>query len=272
MAYADLGDVRLFYTDDGSAHEGVPLLLVHGWGADSHEWSWHIPQLSAGRRVIAPDLRGHGYSSASAAGYRPRDMAGDLVRLLDHLGVEEVIPVGHSMGAQIASILAVEHPSRVPALVCVEPGYGLDGAMAAAVPRLAEALHGEQAGATALWMDEWSYTPASPPVLRQWHARRLQAMRPHVLAAAFAGMFTDPDQIGVRPAADEYLSRRDRPVLSFWCEPGRAAWEQGLFKHPASTAVCWPGSGHRLHEERPAEFLLVVNDWLAQLDLAPLDQ
>jgi pimeloyl-ACP methyl ester carboxylesterase len=290
MAFADLEGVRLFYTDDGPSGEGTPLLLVHGWGADGHEWSWHLPQLSADYRVIAPDLRGHGYSSVPASGFHPRDMAGDLLRLLDRLGIDQAIAIGHSMGAQIVSILAVEHPSRVRALVCVEPGYGFDGPVAAALPEMARRLGEEDkhpdtgaadtgtpdtgtadtgtadTGAVAVQMDAWSYTPASPPALRQWHARRLQAMRPHVLAESFAAMFTGPDQFGVRPAADAYLARRECPVLSFWADPARSAWEQGLFKHPASTAVAWPGSGHRLHEERPAEFLLVVAQWLAKLD------
>jgi pimeloyl-ACP methyl ester carboxylesterase len=271
MAFAELENLRLFYTDDRPAEpataQNVPLLLVHGWGADSHEWAWHLPQLSAGRRVIAADLRGHGYSSAPESGFHPRDMAADLVRLLDHLGIESVIPIGHSMGAQIVSILAVEHPARVPALVCVEPGYGITAAVAGAFPQMVRALHGAHANEAAVKIDEWSYTPATPPLIRLWHARRLLAMRPHVLADSFAGMFTDPDQIGVRPAADEYLARRACPVLSLWADPAQAAWEQGLFKHPASTAISWPGSGHRLHEERPAEFLLVVTNWLDKLDL-----
>ncbi|HEU5158869.1 MAG TPA: alpha/beta hydrolase [Streptosporangiaceae bacterium] len=266
MAFADLGDVRLFYTDDDPSGTATPLLLVHGWGADGHEWSWHIPQLSADRRVIAPDLRGHGYSSAPASGFHPRDMTEDLLRLLDRLGIDEVIAIGHSMGAQIVSILAVEHPARVRALVCVEPGYGFDGAVAAGLPEMARRLEEGDTGAVAVWMDEWSYTPASPPMLRHWHARRLLAMRPHVLAESFAAMFTGPDQIGVRPATDAYLARRACPVLSLWSDPDRGAWEQELFKDPASAAIAWPGSGHRPHEERPAEFLLVVARWLAKLE------
>jgi pimeloyl-ACP methyl ester carboxylesterase len=266
MAFADLEGVRLFYTDDGPSGAATPLLLVHGWGADGHEWSWHIQELSAERRVITPDLRGHGYSSAPAAGFHPRDMSADLLRLLDHLGIDAVIAIGHSMGAQVVSILAVEHPSRVRALVCVEPGYGFDGTVAAALPEMARQLEEGDAGAVAVRMDEWSYTPASPPMLRNWHARRLLAMRPHVLAEAFAAMFTGPDQFGVRPAADAYLARRTCPVLSFWGDPAQSAWEQGLFKDPASTAVAWPGSGHRPHEERPAEFVLVVTQWLTKLD------
>jgi pimeloyl-ACP methyl ester carboxylesterase len=268
MAFADLEGVRLFYTDDGPSGAATPLLLVHGWGADGHEWSWHLQGLSADRRVITPDLRGHGYSSAPATGFHPREMAGDLLRLLDRLGIDAVVAVGHSMGAQVVSVLAVEHPARVRALICVEPGYGFDGAVAAALPemarRLAEPDAGD-AGAVAVMMDEWSYTPASPPMLRSWHARRLLAMRPHVLAEAFAAMFTGPGQFGVRPAADAYLARRTCPVLSFWADPARSAWERGLFKDPASTAVTWPGSGHRLHEERPAEFVLVVTEWLTTL-------
>jgi pimeloyl-ACP methyl ester carboxylesterase len=266
MAFADLEGVRLFYTDDGPSGPATPLLLVHGWGSDGHEWSWHIQRLSAGRRVIAPDLRGHGYSSVPAAGLHPRDMAADLLRLLDQLGIDAVIAVGHSMGAQVVSVLAVEQPSRVRALVCVEPGYGFDGAVAAALPQLARRLEDGDAGAAAVRMDEWSYPPASPPLLRHWHARRLLAMPPHVLAEAFAAMFTGPDQFGLRPAADAYLARRTCPVLSLWADPARSAWEHGLFKDPASAAVTWPGAGHRPHEERPAEFVLLVTEWLATLD------
>ncbi|MFD0851441.1 alpha/beta fold hydrolase, partial [Actinomadura adrarensis] len=70
MPFAELGDVRLFYSDDapgkddGDGEASVPLLLVHGYGADSHDWDFHIPDLASRHRVIAPDLRGHGYSSA----------------------------------------------------------------------------------------------------------------------------------------------------------------------------------------------------------------
>ena len=63
----------------------------------------------------------------------------------------------------------------------------------------------------------------------------------------------------------DYLSRRACPVLTFGPDPRRTGWESALFKDPRSAAVTWPGSGHRLHEERPAEFLLVVHDWLRSL-------
>ena len=79
------GEVRYYRWSGGDlaysvAGEGEPLLLVHGWGGDHRTWR----ALDFGeRRVIAPDLRGHGRSPAPDGGYRPVDLARDLVPLLD---------------------------------------------------------------------------------------------------------------------------------------------------------------------------------------------
>lgn len=262
MPYADIsGDVRLFYTDDGSG-DGPPLLLVHGWGTDSHQWSWHIDALAARHRVIAVDLRGHGYSSVPETGNTPQAMAGDLHALLDLLNIPEAIPVGHSMGGQVVSILAVEHPDRVPRLVVLDPGYGMTKDIAQSFPEMIAGLRSEYAHAVAEEIDRWCTTSATPAVIRRWHKRRLYGMPPHVLAEAFEAMFTAPGAIGVRPASDDYLAGRRCPVLSIWADRERASWESGLLKHPGSKVVCWEGSGHRLHEERPAEFVRVLEGWL----------
>ncbi|GAA2281668.1 alpha/beta hydrolase [Nonomuraea roseoviolacea subsp. roseoviolacea] len=260
----DQGAVRLFHTDDG-AGGGPPLLLVHGWGADSHQWSWHIDALAAEHRVIAVDLRGHGYSSVPAEGNTPHAMAADLVALLDALGVPEVFAVGHSMGGQVVSILAVEHPDRVAGVVAVDPGYGIGPEVARGFSRTIEGLRGERATEVALRLDRWCTNAATPAVIRRWHRRRLDGMPAHVLAQAFEAMFALPGSMGVRPASDEYLARRRCPVLSIWADPARAVWEAGLLKHPGSKVVCWEGSSHRLHEERPAEFVEVVSGWVREI-------
>ncbi|WP_424535398.1 alpha/beta fold hydrolase [Sphaerisporangium viridialbum] len=272
MAFADVDGVRLFYTDDtdgtgakDDTGDGSVLLLVHGWGSDSHEWSHHIPKLRERHRVIAVDLRGHGYSSSRDTGNTPRRMAADLAELLTGLGTGPVVAVGHSMGGQVVSHLAVEHPEAVRALVTVDPGYGFAEPVASGFPAMVAALRDGDTGAVAVEIDRWSYTPATPALIREWHRRRTLATPPHVLVEAFEAMFAAPGAIGVRPNSDGYLARRGCPVLSLWFDPGQAAWESGLFKDPRSRTVVWEGSGHRLHEERPAEFLLVVHNWLKAL-------
>ncbi|MEU4834991.1 alpha/beta hydrolase [Streptosporangium sp. NPDC023615] len=262
MAFTDIGDVRLFHTDDGSGD--TTLLLVHGLGSDSCEWVHHIPDLATRYRVIAVDMRGHGHSSAPGTGNTPRRMADDLALLCAELGVESCVAIGHSMGGQIVSHLAVEHPSLVRALVTVDPGYGFAGATAEYLPVLVERMREDVIGVS-LGNEEWTATAATPGWLREWHRRRILATPPHVLLQAFEAMFGGPDAMGLRPASEAYLTRRACPVLTFWFDPAQAAWEAGLFKDPHSKAVLWEGSGHRLHEERPGEFLIVVTNWLRSL-------
>ena len=107
-----MAPVTLCHTDRG---EGETLLLVHGWGGHARTWDPIADALQPGHRVIAADLRGHGKSPVPLDGYRPADMAGDLVALLDRLGTGPVVAVGHSMGAQIVTAMAVEHPTRLGA-------------------------------------------------------------------------------------------------------------------------------------------------------------
>lgn len=250
--------MRLFHTVDGT---GPPLLLVHGWGSDSHEWDWHVAALAERYRVIVADLRGHGRSPVPPAGNTPAAMAADLAALLDG---EPAVAVGHSMGGQVVSVLAVEHPELVRAVVTVDPGYGVPEAVSSYLHQVVEGLRGDDPTGTALGVEEWSFTPATPPVVRTAHRRRIAGTPPHVLAEAFAAMFTDPGAFGLRPASERYLAARACPVLSVWADPERVAWESPLLTHPASRAIGWTGVGHYLHEERPAEFVAELTRWLDQ--------
>lgn len=277
MPFADLGDVRLFYTDDAATTQSPqttgnapapgrdPLLLVHGFAADSQDWAWHIEALrAAGHRVVAADLRGHGASSAPETGYRPEDLAGDLARLLDRLGVERVVAFGHSMGGMVVTALAHAHPERVRGLLCVDPAYGQPAEVAAFFPAMVDALR-KDPHATVLGMEPVLYVPSTPPFVRTSHARKILATPAHVLAQAFPAMFTDDGAWGARPASDERIAARACPVLTIRADAAQAAWESELSKHPASRAVHWPESGHRLHEERPEQFLHAAIDWLEEL-------
>jgi pimeloyl-ACP methyl ester carboxylesterase len=102
---------------------GAPILLIHGF-ASSVAVNWRstgwIDTLAAdGRMVAAFDVRGHGTSAKlyDPAAYRLALLARDGVNLLDHLGIRHADVVGYSMGARIATVLALDHPDRVRSLV-----------------------------------------------------------------------------------------------------------------------------------------------------------
>jgi pimeloyl-ACP methyl ester carboxylesterase len=129
MPYFDSGGVRIHYEDQG---EGAPVILVHGFGTDARaHWgdSGLIRFLATRYRVIAPDARGHGRSDKphSRDHYGMRNMCGDIVRLLDHLGIRRTLLVGYSMGSRICLELLYEHPEYLRAVVL--GGFGANGAM-----------------------------------------------------------------------------------------------------------------------------------------------
>jgi pimeloyl-ACP methyl ester carboxylesterase len=84
---------------------------------------WHVgllSQLSAQLHLTLYDLRGHGRSTMPATGYRPLDMAGDLLELMDHLAISSAHLVGHSFGGEVALQFSAAHPDRVRSLTLAD--------------------------------------------------------------------------------------------------------------------------------------------------------
>ena len=100
-----------------------PILLVHGFASTAAQtWGssgWVRALTDAGRGAITPDLRGHGRSDKPhrAADYAPRQLAADLVVVLDGLELEQVDVIGYSMGSRVVAALARLAPERVRRLV-----------------------------------------------------------------------------------------------------------------------------------------------------------
>lgn len=126
--------LSLFYIDESpepGTDRNEPIILVHGF-ASSHAVNWVFPQwvktLTAdGRRVIAPDIRGHGRSAKlyDSDLYTTQRMAADVGALADHLGLGRIDLMGFSMGARIAAFLAHDRPALVRSLVLGGLGWHL---------------------------------------------------------------------------------------------------------------------------------------------------
>ncbi|MGP3970871.1 alpha/beta fold hydrolase [Streptomyces sp. 6N223] len=237
------------------------LLLVHGWGSDGEDWSEHLPLLAPHHRVLVPDLPGHGRTPDRPGRCAPRAVAADLADWLRGLGTGPVVAVGHSMGGQAVTALAVEHPALVRSVVAIATAYGGDAAEATRLPGEQEALRREGAAWAARFVRR-AFTPATPERVRRRHERLMAAMDPEVLIRYREAMYLAPDAFGLRPAAEAYLRGRRCPALALHSSPAAAAWERPLLRHPLSRVELWEGAGHYLHEERPAELTALVREWI----------
>ncbi len=107
--------LTLWYEDSGG---GSPVIFVAGAMSDHTTWDIIVPQLN-GLRSIRLDNREIGKSSFARRDYTVRDMAGDVLALMGHLGLEQASIVGHSLGGKVAQELALLAPTRVDKLVLV---------------------------------------------------------------------------------------------------------------------------------------------------------
>src|SRR5581483_254100 len=145
MASFDSDGVEIAYIDEG---EGEPILLIHGFASNVvTNWvdpGWVQVLVQSRRRVIAYDNRGHGKSEKlyNPEVYGAPAMAEDARRLLDHLAVARADVLGYSMGARIATFLALAHPDRVRGLILGGLGINMVRGVVASGP-IAKALEAE---------------------------------------------------------------------------------------------------------------------------------
>ena len=112
-------NVHIACIDQGRSDE--VLLLIHGLGSYAKGWIRNIPAWAEDYRVIAVDLLGYSKSDKGYYDFTLSFHSQVLFEMLDELGIAEVTVVGHSMGGQIAMIMALERPERVKRLVLISP-------------------------------------------------------------------------------------------------------------------------------------------------------
>ena len=118
--------LRLRYLELGEG-DSVPVLLLHGFGADLNTWMFTQPALADGRRVTALDLPGHGGSAKEVGSGNAGHLTDAVESVTGALGIEQVHLVGHSMGGAVAASLALRRPELVATLTLIaSAGLGPD--------------------------------------------------------------------------------------------------------------------------------------------------
>lgn len=249
MPHADLPGIRLHYQIDGA---GPPLVLIAGMLSDGASWAPVLPTLAERFTVIRPDNRTTGRTEPPEAPAGLDEWAGDVLALLDHLGLARAHVAGHSLGGLIALHLAATDPARIDRLAL----------LAAAPLRLARnvALFRHLAFLRAdgmppdLWLRglfPWIFAPAvyeDPAAIETAIAQSLaypytpspQAMARQVAALDGAALRL-PDAL---PATLALLGGAD---LLFPAEVARAS----LATLPAVQVVELEGAGHSIHWDAP---------------------
>ncbi|MFD4568044.1 alpha/beta fold hydrolase [Streptomyces sp. NPDC058251] len=258
----------LAYEDRGGAGStALPLVLIHGHPFDHTMWAPQITAFAAGRRVIAPDLRGYG-ASPVIPGVTPLSaFAEDVAALLDELGVAKFVLAGLSMGGQIVMECYRQFPARIRGLVLADTfasaetpeGKKVRNEMADRLLR--EGMRG--------YADEVLHKMVAPyadaEVAAHVH-RMMTSTPPEGAAAALRGRAERPDYrdlltrvtvpaLVVVGADDEYTPVADAEAL-------HAAL-------PDSTLHVVESAAHMPNLERAEEFNGVLADFLAGLESRP---
>ena len=100
-----------------------PLVPLHGLTGNGACWIPSARALEGEYDVVMPDARGHGGSSAPLHGYRYRDHAGDVIGLLQSLGLSTPVLLGHSMGGMTAAVVASQVPTAIRAIILADPTF-----------------------------------------------------------------------------------------------------------------------------------------------------
>jgi pimeloyl-ACP methyl ester carboxylesterase len=116
------GPVGALYIDNNNSNinEGTPVLFLHSFAGNSDHWKQQLEHVRTKRQAAAFDFRGHGQSDAAAdAGYNVEALVKDVEAVIDELGWDKVILVGHSMGSSAAIAYSKAHPEKVMGLMMV---------------------------------------------------------------------------------------------------------------------------------------------------------
>lgn len=266
----------------GEVSPRPPIVLLHGWMDTGDTFQFLVDAMDARHAFVAPDWRGFGGSSWEAHGYWFANYLADLESMLDFLSPDAPATiVGHSMGANVASLYAGVRPGRVARLVNIE-GFGLPRTS----PERAPERYRE-------WLDQLKAPPgfaayANAAQLAGFLAKRNPRLTP-ARAAFIAHAWTGEDWEGQRVIRSDPRHKLVNPVL-YRREEAEACWSRitapmllllaehseflgrlgadgeiehlrAVFRTARVERVA--GVGHMMHHERPEEVARLVEAFLS---------
>lgn len=265
--------LTLFLFEAG-APETPPLLLLHGLGDEADTWRHVFLPLAERRRVIAPDLPGFGRSDKPRRTYTLAFLRDTVIELMDALSLQRAALLGHSLGAMIAQLVALEQPARVSELILVAGSLTTRAARLNAVilqmalpflgERMYNALRADPQAAYESLRPFYGNLDALPEADRKFLYQRVnERVWSDDQRRAFLSILRQ--LVWVQPGRQRKLETR----LATLTVPTRAVWgdrdavndiESGralIAIQKGATLTVLPSVGHQVQQEAPQEVLKV---------------
>lgn len=259
---ARIKDISMNYAVSGKDN-APPVILHHPLATELSIWDELTAALEPAYRVIRLDARGHGLTDAPGGAYDMSGLAGDVVGLMDHLGVQKARYLGLSMGGFVGQVLGLEHASRFHSLVLVSTSSDMTGAREIWDGRIKTAA---KDGMTKAIVDGSMQRWVSADVLlnKPKLVARLGKMVADTPPAGFIGWCQAIMEFNVT----QRLKEIDLPVriIAGAIDPATTpAMMQVMHKHIRGSEYAEvPETAHMLHVEEPAKFHAEVLPFMAK--------
>jgi 3-oxoadipate enol-lactonase len=233
------------------------VVLTHGAYVDHHEWDETVPLLvNAGFRVLTWDVRGHGLSRP--AQFFLREALDDLLALLDLVGAEQAILIGHSMGGNLHQEFVFHHPERVKALVMLDCTWNMQK-----VTRTEEWMAKIGLPMLGWWpynslVDSMANITASKPKDREYLKNTFRKLTQkefvHIMSETMLCLHYEPDYRVDKPMllilGDKDTTGNIRKIMPVWA------------KHDGAELVIIPNAQHAANFDQPELFHKHLLDFL----------
>jgi sigma-B regulation protein RsbQ len=247
---ASVDGIDLYSTSAGA---GPTIIFVHGWTCDTSSWREQMPVFDDDYRVIALDLPGHGLSGAPADGQFSMELFARAVEAVRaEAGADQIVLVGHSMGAPVIRQYAIDHPEHVAGLVSVDGILDLRTLGSGRVQLPPPTPENREAMIRGMFV-------ATTPEPLQAHILEMMLGAPEATAIGAQAAMFDP---AIRTA--EVIEAPTLAVAAGTSSVQDPAAVRDVSPNFESTQVA--GTGHFLMMEKPAEFNRILADFLERID------
>jgi 3-oxoadipate enol-lactonase len=242
------------------------LVLQHGNGRSNRFWYSWVPYLSRFYRVVRPDMRGLGESSADfdlKSEFTLENCVGDLLAIIEHLGARSVHVCGESAGGMVSIALAALHPQRVRTLTLVSTPVSIPAERRVTYGMTGVSEQVDRDAYIEATNRSMRFPPDADPGLLDWYKREFQKNRADVQGAMASGLVNSANMLS-------YLDRLQAPVLGLYPSEGPITTpeqKQMLRDHIKNLRLVeLPGTFHKVQLMYPAACATHLLHFAAQHD------